>query len=909
MVHGKTSRIFLLLSSTALGTVPFAGALAQQAASSDQLQEIVVTAGKRSESAQSTPISLTAVTGQDLADRGITDFNDLAQATPGVSMKTSGPGQTEFEMRGLTSSGGDAPTVGFYLDDVPLTSPAAAQNGKVVIDPSLYDLNRVEVLRGPQGTLYGSSSMGGTIKLFTNQPNLDAFDTSAQTILSGTDGGGFNHGENAMVNVPLIDGVLALRIVGSEAYTSGWIDRVVLGNFPIETNGLTTRGNVLAAPVIADHQGVNDEELLGTRVSLAFKPTDRLTITPTIFYQRTTQDGPNTIDSNPGTLAHYQPFDVAEPFSDRFLLWSVDINYHFDDFDITSVTAKWNRDEDINQDESENIQWAFGLTSFYPPNGLGAASITEADYSKQFSQETRITSTGDTDFKWLVGSFYSSFESDWDASSIIPGLAGFGLTTNLGTDIEPTRITQTAAFGEMSYQITDQLKLTAGLRWYSFQTQLDFQETGVISPSGNTTLYVARGEEADEGFSPKFNISYQVDPDLMVYTTAAKGFRPGGGNQSIPTGPTGLGPACLAALEALGRTSAPQQFGPDSIWSYELGEKAQLLDNRVTLNGAIYFENWEGVQQVVALSCGFPYSDNAGKAQVYGGELELKAILTPGLIFSASAGYTHAQITQGSRETGTQPGDRLQDVPPWTSDVQLSYSTPIGDDLAFTARAENIYVGTRRDATYYQFNHLPAYDLTNLRAGVTGDNWSAFLFANNLFNKTAWLADTVSISQNLPSFNRVAVSQPLTIGIDLSWQLGQPAATPAEGAPVVPAPPPAAPPAPVVEAKRSFQVFFDFDKSNITDAAAKVIQAAADAVKQGNVVQITVTGHTDTVGTASYNQGLSERRAASVKTQLVTDGVAAGEITTVGVGKNGLLVPTADGVREPQNRRAEIVLQ
>jgi outer membrane receptor protein involved in Fe transport len=254
--------------STMLALLVAADAVAQQAPE-EQLQEIVVTAEKRASTVDKTAISMTAVTGDDMQSRGITDFTALAADTPGISMRTNGPGQTEFEMRGMTSSGGN--------------SPAAAQNGKVVIDPTLYDLNRVEVLRGPQGTLYGSGSMGGTIKLITNQPNLTEFQGSVQTILSGTDGGGFNHNENGMLNLPLIENQLALRIVASQADTSGWIDRIVLGDFPQPTNSGLTRGNVLAAPIIADYKGSNAEQLVGTRVTLTWKPTDELTITPSIF--------------------------------------------------------------------------------------------------------------------------------------------------------------------------------------------------------------------------------------------------------------------------------------------------------------------------------------------------------------------------------------------------------------------------------------------------------------------------------------------------------------------------------------------------------------------------------------------------------------------------------------------------
>src|SRR5208282_5356194 len=230
------------------------------------MDEIVVTASKRVSTVQDTPISISAVIGDDLLARGVDSLASLAQGTPGVSLKSEGPSQTEIEMRGMTSSGGNSATVGFYLDDVPLSGPAFAQNGHTVIDPDLYDLNRVEMLRGPQGTLFGSGSMGGTVRLITNQPDPSHFDTTAEAMVSGTDGGdGFNHKENAMVNIPLTD-TLALRIVGTEDYTSGWINRIVIapGDFPQATpigstlgvSG-TTRGDVQNAPIASQYPGSN----------------------------------------------------------------------------------------------------------------------------------------------------------------------------------------------------------------------------------------------------------------------------------------------------------------------------------------------------------------------------------------------------------------------------------------------------------------------------------------------------------------------------------------------------------------------------------------------------------------------------------------------------------------------------
>src|SRR5581483_10822976 len=314
------------LASTAWSAEQPTDAESARAPATD-LQEVIVSAEKRDSTVQKTPISMTAITGADLQAQGVSDLVEVAQQVPGVSFKTSGPGQTEFEMRGLTSTGGESPTVGFYLDETALTPPAMAQNGKVVIDPNLFDLNRIEILRGPQGTLYGAGSMGGTIKLVTNQPDLQRFGANAQAILSDTDGGGFNHTENAMLNVPLAPGIAALRIVGTDTSVSGWIDRDVLNPFPIETTVPAVppatkptylRGNVAAAPVAQRFTDSNWETLRGGRASLLVKPLDALSIDAGILYQSIHQGALNTIDVPPDNQVHYQPFDVSEPFEDNF---------------------------------------------------------------------------------------------------------------------------------------------------------------------------------------------------------------------------------------------------------------------------------------------------------------------------------------------------------------------------------------------------------------------------------------------------------------------------------------------------------------------------------------------------------------------------------------------------------------
>jgi iron complex outermembrane recepter protein len=750
-----------------------------------QLEEITVTAQKRETTADKTPISITAVSGKDLEDRGITQFSDLAGETPGVSMKTNGPGQTEFEMRGMTSSGGNSPTVGFYLDDIPLTAPAAAQNGKVVIDPTLYDLNRVEVLRGPQGTLFGSSSMGGTIRLVTNQPNLSDYQGSAQVILSGTDGGGFNHGENAMVNLPLIENVLAVRIVASYASTSGWIDRIVVGDFPPATNNGATRGDVLASPVIADYPGSNSETLQGGRVTVTWKPTDRLTVTPSVFWQLINQDGPSDYDSVPGTLAHYQPFDIAEPYSDTITIDALNVNYRLDGVDVTSASSYWHRQSSMIQDNSENTAGCPGgfcvtttSSSYYGPDGSGPIYAFETDPSNQYSEELRLASTAEGQWKWVAGAYYSRFESSWRLSENITNPVAFNSpTTNIFLLDQPTVIKQEAGFGNLTYSPLDPLHLTAGARYYHYNSQLDMVFSGFGSPTGNDTAVTQHVVQSNSGVNPAANIAYDLDENAMVYVSAAKGFRPGGGNQPLPSsGPSPIAPAMKAALIALGYANgiAPASYGPDSVWSYEVGEKAKFLDNRLRVNSSIYYEDWRNIQ-LEQLPVGYPLFDNVNTAHIYGGEAEIQMVVIPSLVFSTSGGYTHAKLAE--TEHGFFAGQRLPDVPEVTGTASLDFHAPINSQYDIISRLDDSYIGSRVGvgSAFGNVNEtvapLPAYNLANFRAGVKASlGWSATFFVNNLSDKHAYLENVAELGLPNAAYNRVATNQPRTYGVDLAYK-------------------------------------------------------------------------------------------------------------------------------------------
>jgi iron complex outermembrane recepter protein len=771
----------LLLAGAVFTAVVASPARAQQTSSSGAtatatsgaatIEEVVVTAEKRTETVQSTPLSVTAYTGAQLLAAGISSMSEVGYETPGVSERNSGPGQTEYEMRGIASSGGESPTVGFYLDDIPLTPPEEALLGKVVIDPSLYDLNRVEVLRGPQGTLYGSGSMGGTIKLVTNQPDPTAFAVSAQTIASDTKDGGFNYGVNGMVNIPLVQGQLALRIVGTDSYTDGWINRIVLNPFPVETNGGLTRGDVLTAPVEREYKDSNWAQVQGGRISLLWLPIDGLTITPSVFLQRVTQGAPNFVDNPPGVQyeSHFQPFDVPEPYGDSFELFSLPIKWDIGPVELSNTAAYYRRQTHLSQDTSEVGQdflaAIIGIPTPPCPPGApcdtfaaaGAFSAFETDYTSQFSEEFRVASTGDSPFQWLGGVFYEDYKTNTAIGTTTPGplvneLFGVPSLFYLTFDND---LKQEALFGEASYKLPDGLKLTAGLRYYHYSSSEDLAESGGLI-SGTAPPFLFSLPASASGVNPKVNLSYEPNQDLTLYVQAAKGFRPGGGNPPPPV-------TC---------PSNPLQYNPDGIWSYEAGEKARLFNDRLSVNGAVYYEDWTGIQQLVTETCGATYVANAGTAHVYGGELEASFSITPELTLSTAAGYTHAEIVQALAGTGFTDGERVQEVPDWTETTSIVWRHSISDDYDLVVRGTNEYVGTMTDITY-TLNQVPSRDIVKARVGWVSDRKvSAYLFVDNIFDKRADLGDPEEISFFVPALNRVMTNQPRTIGLELSYAWG-----------------------------------------------------------------------------------------------------------------------------------------
>ncbi len=743
----------------------------------EALQEIVVTAEKRESTVQKTPISITAISGDQITAEGLSSMREVAAEVPGISMRSSGPGQTEYEMRGLPSSGGSTATVGMYLNDTPLSAPAASLNGKVTIDPDLFDLSRVEVLRGPQGTLYGSSSMGGTIKMVTNQPKLNEFEAATDTTLSGTTGGGFNRGGSGMVNLPLVNDQLAVRLVGTDKYTEGWIDRLVVSPFPIGPGGTCgfgscTRGNVAAAPVTQSFPRSNWEHLSGGRGSVLYKPTDALSIDLMAMYQGIKMGAPSQVDVPPGpdVLAHYQPFNIAEPYQDVFRLYSLTINYDFGGSQLTSATSHWSRNSSWVGDESEGFQSL--LSGFYGFPYLLPASYSNDDFSKQTSEELRLTSTGRGPWQWIIGGFYTDFESIFQQFTGDPAYAPLsygGAAANpdgIGYQADnPYHIKQYAVFSESSYLFANGLKATAGARWYKYESDLDFEQSGIYSETGNATQYTGQVSSSNSGVNPKVNIAYLPNPDLTIYAQAARGFRPGGVNIPVPV------PPCAQ--------QAPLSYSPDSLWNYELGEKGRLFDGRLTVNADYYYTVWHDVQQLLTPTCGFPNTQNAGTAISYGPEIEVAAQLMRDLSLNLNGTYTEAHLkdinasVQGQSigaATPIEPGLALENVPRYTINAAVNYGIPLSDNYKLNSRLSATRVGPYHDLSYY-YESLPAYTITDARVGIVSGHISAYAFVDNLANQHSIVTiNTMEWSLPIPSMYRAAITTPRTAGVDIQYK-------------------------------------------------------------------------------------------------------------------------------------------
>jgi outer membrane receptor protein involved in Fe transport len=761
----NTGRILFRASPVAsalLACLPTAYAQ-ERTAENAGLEEIVVTAQKRSENMQDVPVSIQALSSAKLEELHVTNFDDYAKFLPSVSFlgdASGGPGFEHVYMRGVSSSvlenhSGSLPTVGVYLDEQPVTTIDG------VLDIHIYDIARIEVLEGPQGTLYGASSEAGTIRIITNKPDPTAFSAGYELGANQVDHGGTGGSIEGYLNVPLSP-IAAIRLVAWDEHKAGFID-IVPKSYTFPTSGITFSD----APFV--RQDANYVDTRGGRAALKLDLNDNWTFSPTVMGQVTTT-GPGPFGYNPaaGDLDTWQFFSDAT--RDSWMQSALTIEGKVSDFDIVYSGAYLARNTHESEDYTDYSLFydrAHGSGAYYKDNAGNlinpAQHILGRDHYTKTSNELRITSPKEDRFRMTAGVFLQrqvheilqdyivdnngmQFGSVPPNNISVPGWPG----TLWLTDEE--RVDRDAAvFGEASFDITDHLTGTAGIRHYTFDNTLygfygfdaNFsasQGTATCFP-GSAPFHGAPcvdldGKSEGSGNSPKLNLAYKFDPDHLTYVTWSKGFRPGGVNRNG------------------GGVLPPYQ--PDYLTNYELGWKTTWLDHRLRFNGAVFDEEWKNFQFSFLGPNAITIIQNAGQARIRGLETDLEFAATQGLTLSGGFSWLDAKLTQAycpggpsvclapGQENYAPSGTQLPTTPKFKGDLTARYTFAMGGGFVGSLQASEVYVGARwadlRILARDELGQMPSYALTDLTVGVEKGGFNADLYVNNTFDKRAVLS-------------------------------------------------------------------------------------------------------------------------------------------------------------------------
>ncbi len=778
-------------------------------APNSELTDIVVTANRSgAQSLQNVPIAVSVVNVDQVTKSGQGNLSDLAKFTPSLSITEGAPGFNKFNMRGLatgpyrTSDTSDRSLVAVYLDDTPISVQGQTPDLKV------YDLERVEILRGPQGTLFGAGSMAGTIRFVTAKPSLTkAFGTAEAGVVFTEHGEpGFNF--RGMLNVPLVADTLALRTNFYVGRDGGFIDNIGLRN----------------------KQDANRNSTYQGRAALRWTPDAALTVDASITYERSIANGLNSAFDG---LKNYTVLtNGPEGTDDRFRLYTLGADYDAG-FAHVIVTGAYT-DRAIGFDASLEPQIGYFFqdygtaltprTNTYPlyeaPTAYSdtlarqiPAELYQIDQKiKDYMLEGRLVSKPGGPVTWTVGAFYEKQKRHLRQD--IP-VAGFdtlsyqnffygpyntpnGLYNSQTVDaafqpndifsgLQDTNEHQFAVYADGTWHATDKLDLTAGLRYFNFKEKYYLFESGVYGVIDNTPL-TTNATLKSNGVNPRANISYHVDRDFMVYAEAAKGFRYGGGNQPVPlatsfpaTGGT-IAQQCTRQLAGYGYNAAPLTFGPDKLWNYTIGEKAKFAGGRVTLNASAYYIDWRDVQTRLRLDCSYFFTDNKGRVTSKGVELETMIKATPEITISASGSYNDSKANGDIPTVGAFDGDRTPYYPRWTGNLQLFYDRPVGNgalhvqsgyqyqssqNTNFNQFSTVIAGGVlTRNGLNQSFATIP--ETHNLSAAVTYNigQFEFGVYGNNLANGVR-VTDIARATyyQVYQAGSRVTLARPRTIGL------------------------------------------------------------------------------------------------------------------------------------------------
>jgi iron complex outermembrane receptor protein len=740
------------------------------AANLPTLSEVIVTAQKRAEDLKTIPISVSAVGGDAVKVQRITSFDDLSRAVPNVAFNSGAmEGVTNISIRGVSSTAGSA-TVGEYIDDVSVTIPNLFYEGSV--EPTLPDLARIEVLRGPQGTLYGDSSEGGTIRFISRTPNLNTASADLTADVSATDHGSGNYSGVADISFPVVPDKLGVRIAASGGYDSGWIDHFGQNLVDFAPVG----GGALL------NKGVNWDEYQTLHLVAEFEPTPDLTITPAFYYKHFhANDSDAFYIDTPGLGLYDQDKTTREPDTDDFGVASLEIKKDLGFADLTSVTGYFWRGHSRIEDGNffNSVVFAFDFLATIPlPNPVNPA-LTPQDAlnimsnlpsqvhlnssTQQVTQEIRLSSKDNGGLlKWVGGFYYANqriHETDFQQIDNVNGsfLNLYGETLeqspaeaafNAGipnTVLFPDNIdefdnryyysAQYAAFGQVDWAFLPAWHLGVGGRYEYATERFDATEIGFYQIGNISPYHQAQNASS---FTPKFTLSHDFSQDETVYASAGEGFRLGG-----PTGPIVFGPGtvCSQDFAAINQTTQPTQFASDTLWTYEAGSKGLYFGGRLSVNAAAFYTDWHNIQQQIYLPiCGYYFTANVGDARIYGGEVEAQWKVTSNLILEATGSGNSATITRTVNPVDVPVGSNLIDVPVGTFTVGAQYDRPLRDDWNASARIDYAYTGYSY-GSYQKVNPVgqpnlnyynPAYGVLNASVMLRKGRYDVSLYAKNL---------------------------------------------------------------------------------------------------------------------------------------------------------------------------------
>ena len=803
------------LAFTAAGT--WVGVVqAQQPEASGALEEVVVTAQRREQSIQDVPISVTALSQEQLDAQGVRSVDEVARLTPGITFQRADArngAMSTISIRGIASTGG-ASTTGVYIDDTPIQVRALGAGGAAFnAFPGVFDLERVEVLRGPQGTLFGAGSEGGTVRFITPQPDLRKFGVYGRSEFSTTQGGDPSYELGVAFGAPLVEDRIAVRLSAWVRRDGGWVDRVNwsragLTAYPAATPyppTAPTRSSVTNA-VDADSNWQNSSAF---KAAISFAPTENLTITPSLYYQRMTMNDTPAFWaalSDPGSNEFNNGNAINAESKDHFYLPALKIDWAFAGLRLVSNTSYFNRDSEAINDYSsfETALWGQVFTTAgipgsipylngpYYPAGFTPATSFQGNLQNNIAQELRLQSDdADARINWVVGLFYS--HSRQTAIQIVsdPGLFGFIASTNavgFGPPLEDGRYTfvqdpviardkQLALYAQADFRLTDRFTVTAGVRAADTKFEATANYHGfVVGPP-----VVDSGSQHEKPVTPKLGVSFKVNADNMLYASASKGYRIGGYNPRV-------GAPCASDANYSGYRTL---FDSDSVWSYELGSKNELLDSRVRINTSLYHIDWKNIQQVIGLSsCGFAYTANLGKARSQGVDLQAELALTDRLVAGLAVGYNDARFTETVKTVPTATRNLITDGDhivgwPWTLAVSAQYNFAawnshdayVRADYQYQAKQTDTVPGTNPQNGGFQpwaVFHLPQTTQLSLRAGMKFDRWDVSVFGTNLTADHPILSSASSVNFGIPGglvgYNQTTF-RPRTFGVTAAYRL------------------------------------------------------------------------------------------------------------------------------------------